>query len=101
MEPELLTVEPLCGTWWNLNIEEWRLDVEPCGTSTFKSGTFMWNLVEPQPVRVEPLCGTSTFKGGTFMWNLVEPQLLRVERFCGTSTFKGRSFMWNLVEPQL
>ena len=45
----------------------------------------MWNLVEPQLLRVEPqlltvepLCGTLwnlnwTFNSGTFMWNLAEP----------------------------
>ena len=52
VEPQLWTVE---------------LYVEPCGTSTFNSGTFMWNLVEPELLRVEPLCGTSTFKSGTFI----------------------------------
>ena len=53
--------------------------MEPCGTSTFNSGT-LWNLVEPQLLRMEPLCG-----------NLVEP--------CGTSTFKSGTFLLNLAEP--
>ena len=59
VEPQLLTVEPLCGTLWNLNFQQWNLYVEPCGTSTFNSGTFMWNLLEPELLRMEPLCGTS------------------------------------------
>ena len=62
VEPELLTVEPLCGTLWNLNFWQWNLYVEPCWTWTFNRGTFMWNLVEPQFLTVEPLCGT--------LWNL-------------------------------
>ena len=62
---------------------------EPPGTNLkiFKNETFMWNLVEPQLLRMEP-SGTSTFNNGTFMWNLVEPQLLTVEPFFGT--------LWNL-----
>ena len=38
----------------------------------------MWNLGEPELLRVEPLCGTLqklNFKGGTFMRNLGEPEL--------------------------
>ena len=35
-EPELLRVEPLCGTLGSLHL-----------VRTFKSGTFMWNLAEP------------------------------------------------------
>ena len=58
VEPELLTVESLCATFWNLNFDEWNLYVEPCGTSIFKSGTFMWNRGEPELLTVEPLCGT-------------------------------------------
>ena len=61
VEPELLTVEPLRGTLC-LNFWKWNLYVEPCGTWTFKNGTFMWNLVEPELLRMEPLCGT--------LWNL-------------------------------
>ena len=79
----------------------WKL-VEP---GFFNSGTFMWNLVEPRLLRVEP-CGTSTFSSGTFMWNLVEPELLTVEPLCGTSTFHSGTLFnlnfleWNLyVEP--
>ena len=34
VEPELLTLEPEGGTRWNLNMQQWKLDVEPCGTST-------------------------------------------------------------------
>ena len=32
---------------------------------TFKSGTFLWNLGEPEPLRVEPLCATlgNVFRG--------------------------------------
>ena len=60
--PQLLRVEPLCGTLWNLNFSEWNLYVEPCGTSTFQNGTFMWNLVEPELLTVKSLCGT--------LWNL-------------------------------
>ena len=45
VEPELLAVESLCGTLWNLNFEQWNLDVEPGELLT-----------------VEPLCGT--------LWNL-------------------------------
>ena len=56
-EPQLLRVEPLCGTLWNLNFQEWNLCAEPCGTSTFKNGIFMWNLVEAQFLRMEPVCG--------------------------------------------
>ena len=42
---------------------QWNLYVEPCG-----SGTFMWNLLEPELLTVEPLCGT------LWKWNLyVEP----------------------------
>ena len=47
--------------------------VEPCGTWTFNSGTFMWKLGEPQ-----------LYKSGTFRWNLVEPELVTVEPLCGT-----------------
>ena len=91
--------------------------MEPCGTSTFNCGTFMWNLVEPQFLTVEPLsgalwnlnfwqwnlyvepCGTSTFDSGTFMWNLVEPQRLTVEPLCGT-LWNFNFWPWNLyVEP--
>ena len=42
-KPELLRVEPLCGTSGT-----WTLRVEPWGTWTFKSGTCMWNLGEPE-----------------------------------------------------
>ena len=45
----LLSVEPFCGTLGNLNryVEpSWNL--EPFG-----SGTFMWNLGEPELLRVE------------------------------------------------
>ena len=59
----------------------------PEPTWTFKNGTFMWNLVEPELLRMEP-SGTSTFNSGTFMWNLEELQLSTVEPFCGT--------LWNL-----
>ena len=59
VEPELLRMEPWCGTWWNLNFKQRNLYVEPWGTWTFKSGTFVWNLGKPQLFRVEPLCGTS------------------------------------------
>ena len=52
-------MEPLCGTLWNLNFQEQNLYVEPCGTSTFNRGTFTWNFVEPQLVRMEPVRGTS------------------------------------------
>ena len=55
----------------------WNLYVEPCGTSTFNSGTFLRNFaehtlvrVEPQLLRVESLCGT-VGRG--------EPELLRLE----------------------
>ena len=27
--------------------------MEPCGTSTFKTGTFMWNPVEPHLLKME------------------------------------------------
>ena len=47
VEPQLLIVEPLCGTLWNCNFKQWNLYVEPCGTSTFKNGTCMRNLAEP------------------------------------------------------
>ena len=46
-EPELLPIEPLCGT------------------STFTNGTFMWNLSELELLRMEPLCETAR--------NLAEP----------------------------
>ena len=60
VEPELLTVQPLCGTLWNLNFYKWNLYVEPPGTNwAFKNGTFMWNLSEPELLRMEPLCGTA------------------------------------------
>ena len=45
----------LLGTLWNLNFSEWNLYVEPCGTWTFQNGTFMWNLMEPELLTVEPL----------------------------------------------
>ena len=83
-EPELLRLEPVCGTLGNLHL---------C-----KSRTFMWNLRKPDPLckllRVEPLCGTLGNLGfeewnlDVLMWNLVEPQLLTVEPLCGT--------LWNL-----
>ena len=83
----LLRVELLCGTLGNLNF----LRVKPWGTCTFmrtfKSGTCMWNLGEPEHLKVEPLCGTLG-KSGTLMWNLVESQLLTMEPSCGT--------LWNL-----
>ena len=46
VEHQVLRVEPLCGTLWNLNFE------------SFESGTFMGDLVKPELVTVEPLCGT-------------------------------------------
>ena len=52
--------------------------VEPWGTWTFKSGTLMWNLGEPELLRVEP-CGTwFQISGGcpkpprSFIGNLLE-----------------------------
>ena len=41
VEPKLLRVEPLCGTLWSLSFKEWNPYVGLCGTSTFKSGTFI------------------------------------------------------------
>ena len=52
--------------------------MEPCA-STLQSGTFMWNLVEPELLRMEPLCGTLwnlnflEWNRGTFMQNPAEP----------------------------
>ena len=89
-EPEFSRVEPLCQTLGNLNFQKWTLYVEPWGTWTFKSGTFMWtfksgtvmsHLGEPELSKVEPLCGTlgnPNFKSG-IMRNLGEPEFLRVE----------------------
>ena len=41
-------VEPVYRNLGNLNVQEWKVDVEPWGTCTFmrtfKSWTFMWNL---------------------------------------------------------
>ena len=55
-----LRVEPVSGTLWNMNFQEWN-------------GTFMSNLRE-QLLRVEPLCGREPeFWRETFMWNLEEP----------------------------
>ena len=52
---------------WNLNFEQWNLYVEPGGTWTFNSGTFMWNLnFEQWNLYVEP-GGTSTLNSGTFI----------------------------------
>ena len=36
----------------------WNFYADPCGTSTFKSGNFMRNLMEPHLLRMEPVCGT-------------------------------------------
>ena len=57
VEPQLLIMEPLLGTLWNLNFLRmeplfgtlWNLNFEEnlCGTSTFKSGPCMRNLPEP------------------------------------------------------
>ena len=65
-----LNLEPLCGTFtrnlWNLHDKPfcemfmWNLYVEP-----WETWTFMWNQ--------------GTFKSGTFVWNLWEPELSRVE----------------------
>ena len=83
----LSRVEPLCGTLGNLNF----LRVKPWGTCTFmrtfQSGACMWNLGEPEHLKVEPLCAILG-KSGTLMWNLGEPEHLTVERCCGT--------LWNL-----
>ena len=32
VEPQLVRVDPLCGTWLNLKSGKWNLYVEPCGT---------------------------------------------------------------------
>ena len=62
-EPQLLRVEPY---------------VEPCGTWTFQSGTVMWNLVEPELFRMEPLCG-NLWNLNFEQWNLSRPELHSVE----------------------
>ena len=56
----ILKIESWCGTLENLNFEEWNLDVEPWETWTLKSGTFMWNLEEPELLRVESLLPSSS-----------------------------------------
>ena len=38
VEPQVLTLEPLCGTLWNLNFREWNLYAEPCRTWSKVSG---------------------------------------------------------------
>ena len=64
-DPELLKVQPLCGTLKNLNLYvepgnfwERNLYVEPWRTSTSKSGTCKSKLKELELLRVEPLCQT-------------------------------------------
>ena len=52
---------------WTYSVQTYNmqcvaLDVEPCGTWTCHSGTFVWNLVEAGLLRVKPVCGT--------LWNL-------------------------------
>ena len=44
------TVEPLYGTLGNLNLEK--------DLGTYKSQTCIWNLGEPELLRVDPVCGT-------------------------------------------
>ena len=71
----------------------------------------MWNLVEPQLLRMEPVYaeprGTSRDQPElfynvtvTFMWNLVEPQPLTMEPLCGT-LWNLTFYEWNLYgEPR-
>ena len=70
VEPELLRVESLRGTWtfmWN--------------QGTFKSGTCMWNLGEPELLRVEPVCGP--FGNLNFWeWNLYSSQTRTLRARC-------------------
>ena len=61
-----------CGP---LNLQQWNLDVEAWGTYTPKNGT---STLMSGTSDVGS-CGTLTCKSGAFMWNLLEPQLLRVE----------------------
>ena len=56
-----------------LNIRIKMLKISPCENPNSRG----------EHLTVEPLCGTSTLNCGTFMWNLVEPELLTVEP-CGT-----------------
>ena len=63
------SVEPRNPYLWNLG--------------TCKSGTLMWNLGEPELLRVEPL-----------MWNLGELELLRVEPQCETLGNLVPGFGW-------
>ena len=46
VEPKLVTVKPLCGNLRKLNFWQWNLYVEPCGTWTFDSGTFIHHRLE-------------------------------------------------------
>ena len=48
--------------------------MEPLAPELLRMEPFLWDLVEPQLLRMEP-CGTSTFKNGAFTWNLVAPEL--------------------------
>ena len=65
----------------------WNLYVELCGTSTFSSRTFLWNLGEHTLLRVEPLCGT--------LWNLNFSEWNLYAEPCGTWTFNSGT-LWNL-----
>ena len=83
-------VEPLCGTWANLNLYAeplWNLE-------TFKCGTSMWNLGNLN-LYVEPLSNLETFKCGASMWNLGNLNLY-VEPLSNLETFKCGASMWNL-----
>ena len=97
-KPELLRLEPLCGTLINLVPGFGRL---PHTTAKlyWKNSSFSscWGkkshlslrgtvpLKSPQSL-IFSLLGCSCKFGGTFMWNLVEPQLLRVEPLLHTGS---------------
>ena len=58
-----LFVKRLCGTFmWNFGNLNHSVEPFSATLGTCKSGTFMWNLVEPELLTVEPSCGT--------LWNL-------------------------------
>ena len=100
-EPELLRLEPLCGTLGNLVPGLGRLPQTTPKLYWKNPKLFkLLGKIEPSFFKGHSAPEISTIAdffsllgchrqfGGTFIWNLVEPQLVRMEPLCGT--------WWNL-----
>ena len=78
---------PLNLQQWNLNVEAWGTYAPKTGTSTLMSGTSDVGSCGTVTCKSGTLCGTLwnlNFESGTFMWGLVKPELVTVEPLCGT-----------------